>query len=409
MNEGGPVAGRGDPVADRKKPGGLYVHVPFCLRKCNYCDFVSLPVGRAGTGARAGAGTGAAGLVGPYLAAVRREADRRASELAGRAVEGVYFGGGTPTVVAARDLAGLLEHTAARFGVVPGAEITIEANPGTVDAASLNELRSAGFNRISLGAQAFQDRLLSRLGRAHDAAAIGAAVDAARAAGFNDLNLDLIYGLPGQTVDDWRETLAAAVALGPEHVAAYALKVEPGTPFHRDQAAGRLDLPGEEVEAAMYEEARETLAVAGYEHYELSNWARPGHRSRHNLLYWRNRDYAGLGAGAWSHLGRRRWGNVREVGDYIRLVEAGADPVGEAEELDPRRAAGETAFLALRLLDGLSLSELAAEYGCSLEGLFPGAIGRVTASGLAILEGDRLRLTERGLLLANQVFQEFID
>ncbi len=380
-------------------PAGLYVHVPFCLRKCNYCDFVSLPIGRAG----------AAGLVRPYFAAVRREADRRAPELAGRAIEGVYFGGGTPTTIEPRELAGLLEHLSARYAVEPRAEVTVEANPGTVDAARLGDLRAAGFNRLSLGAQAFQDRLLARLGRAHDAAAIKAAVAAARAAGFTDLNLDLIYGLPGQTADDWRATLRAAVALEPEHLAAYALKVEPGTPFHRDQAAGRLDLPGEDAEAAMYEDAREAMAVAGYEHYELSNWARPGSRSRHNLLYWRNRDYAGLGAAAWSHLGARRRGNVGDVAGYIHLVEAGADPVGEAEELDPRRAAGEAAFLALRLIEGLSLAEFAAEHGRSLEDLFPGAIGRATASGLAAREGDRLRLTGRGLLLANQVFQEFVD
>ncbi len=398
----------GGPAADRRKPAGLYVHVPFCLRKCNYCDFISLPIGRGGAAGEA-AGAGAAGLIRPYLAAVRREADRRAPEIAGRTIEGVYFGGGTPTTLDPRDLAGLLEHVSARYAVDPRAEVTIEANPGTVDVARLKDLRAAGFNRLSLGAQAFQDPLLARLGRAHDAAAIGAAVAAARAAGFTDLNLDLIYGLPGQTAADWRATLRAAIALGPEHIAAYALKVEPGTPFHRDQATGRLDLPGEDAEAAMYEEARETLALAGYEQYELSNWARPGHRSRHNLLYWHNRDYAGLGAAAWSHLGARRWGNVRDVAEYVRLVEAGADPVGESEEPDPRRAAGETAFLALRLLDGLSLTEFAAEHGRSLEELFPGAIGRVTTSGLAALEGDRLRLTGRGLLLANRVFQEFVD
>ncbi|MHB8946673.1 MAG: radical SAM family heme chaperone HemW, partial [Bacillota bacterium] len=372
--------------------------------------FVSLTIGRrAEVTANETGEAGAADLIRPYLAAVRREADRRAPELAGRTIEGVYFGGGTPTTLAPRDLAGLLEHMSARYAVDSRAEVTIEANPGTVDVARLKDLRAAGFNRLSLGAQAFQDPLLTRLGRAHDAAAIGAALAAARAAGFTDLNLDLIYGLPGQSADDWRATLRAAIALGPEHIAAYALKVEPGTPFHRDQAAGRLDLPGEDAEAAMYEEARETLALAGYEQYELSNWARPGHRSRHNLLYWHNQDYAGLGAAAWSHLGTRRRGNLRDVAEYVRLVEAGTDPVGEVEELDQRRAAGEAAFLALRLLDGLSLAEFAAEHGRSLEELFPGAIGRVTAAGLAALEGDRLCLTGRGLLLANQVFQEFVD
>ncbi len=392
-----PTSGAGAPAARPTPVAGLYVHFPFCLRKCDYCDFVSYPVGpRRST-------------VQPYLSAVRAEAAARAGELAGRRVVGVYFGGGTPTTVDPSDLAALLRDLSGLFRTVPEAEVTVEANPGTVGPDGLATLRAAGFNRLSLGAQAFQDRLLDRLGRVHDAAAIADAVAAARQAGFADLNLDLIFGLPGQSIDDWRESLGRAVDLGPEHIAAYALKVEPGTPFHRDQAAGRLDLPGEDAEVAMYEEARTMLAAAGYEQYEISNWARPGHRSEHNLLYWQNRDYLGLGVAAWSHRGRRRRGNVASLEDYLRMLSDGLDPVAEEEELDPRRAAGEAAFLGLRTIDGLDLAAFDAEYGGRLEELFPGAVDRIVAAGLAAVEPGRLRLTAGGLLLANQVFEEFVE
>jgi oxygen-independent coproporphyrinogen-3 oxidase len=384
-------------VNPRGSDAGLYVHLPFCLSKCRYCDFVSYAIGRHRS------------ILPSYLEALRREAAARADELAGRRVVGVYFGGGTPTTLAPGDLAALLRDLGRVFDLAPGAEVTIEANPGTVDPAGLAILRAAGFNRLSLGAQAFQDDLLKRLGRVHDTVEIGRAVADARRAGFDRVNLDLIFGLPGQTVADWRDSLDRAVDLDPEHVAAYGLKVEPGTPFGADLAAGQLDLPGEDLEAAMYEEGRTALGAAGFIHYEISNWAKPGGQSRHNLLYWRNQDYLGLGVAAWSHHGRTRRGNVTGLEDYVGRVTAGLDPLAESEELDPRRAAGEAAFLALRTLDGLDLEAFTAEQGGGLADLFPGAVDRVTATGLAIVEGGRLHLTSRGLLLANQVFQEFVD
>jgi oxygen-independent coproporphyrinogen-3 oxidase len=382
---------------------GIYVHVPFCVRRCQYCSFVSR--------------TFDPGVARAYVRGVRRETARRAAEpaLAGRVARSLFVGGGTPTCLPVRRLCGLLRALRTAFNVVPSAEVTVEANPGTVNAASLAALRRAGASRLSLGVQAFQDRLLQDLGRLHRAADGAAAVAAARQAGFENISLDLMFGLPGQTPGDWRETLERAIALEPQHVSAYALAVDPGTPFGEMAARGALDLPTEDVEAEMYEAAISTLGDAGFEHYEVSNFGRPGFFCRHNLLYWRDGEYLGLGAGAHSHfhrpgshpgLGRRYWNHPDPLA-YCQALRRGEFPIAGAEDLDPRVEMGDAVMMGLRLIEGIPRAAFRRRFGVDLVTAFPGAVARLGEQGLLSTSDGHVRLTPRGLRLGNVAFAAF--
>jgi oxygen-independent coproporphyrinogen-3 oxidase len=374
------------------RPLGLYLHIPFCVARCGYCDFNTY-------------------LHDPALA--RAYVDALCGEIAawggrpevrGRPAATVFFGGGTPSLLAPGEVERVLGAVRAVFPPAPGAEVTLEANPGTVDRAGLAGFRAAGVNRLSLGVQAFQDRLLRVAGRDHTAAQARRAVADARAAGFANLSLDLIFALPGQTLDEWEATLAEAVALAPEHLSAYGLTYEEGTPFHRDRRAGRLRPVDEEAEANMFEMAGARLAGAGYERYEISNFARPGFRSAHNQIYWRCEDYLGLGAGAHSCLGGRRTFNRRLPQEYIAAVWREGTAQAGGEDLTPRQRLGEAMVLGLRLREGVDLEALAARF--APWGLAPdaAALERLDGAGLLERDGPRLRLTERGVRLANEVF-----
>ncbi len=356
---------------------GLYVHVPFCLTRCGYCDF--------------NAYTGLDHLRSRYVRALLREA-----ELAGAAwpepVETVFVGGGTPTTLAAEDLAALLVALRERYRVPPGAEVTVEANPDTVDVGKLVVLRESGATRLSMGAQSFDPTVLASLERVHGPDAVRRAMAAAREAGFEDVNLDLIYGAEGETLASWQRTLREAIALGPEHVSAYALTVEPGTPLGRAVALGLRRPPDPDLQADMFALACELLGEAGYRHYEVSNWARPGRECRHNLGYWRRRPYLGLGAGAHSFRGERRWWNVRPPEEYLRRVEAGELPIGGEERLGPEQAHLEEVLLRLRILEGVPASW--AE---------PRAVEPLLDAGLLREQGASLVPTERGMLLLNEL------
>ena len=388
---------------------GLYVHIPFCPYKCAYCDFVAVADGPRVRRWHA-----------PYVEAVLREAAWWAESLAPPPPVSVYYGGGTPTLLGAEALAQLHRGLVARLGVPPEAEVTCEANPETVDPPTLRALRAAGFNRLSLGWQAMQPRLLAALGRRHGPAEAVAAVRAAREAGFPQVNVDLMYGLPGQTLEDFRASLEAALALGPEHVSVYGLQVEAGTPFASQAAQGLLELPGEEAEAAMFACARELLQASGYEHYEISNFALPGCRCRHNLLYWTLGDYLGLGIAAHSHWRGRRWANTRRLARYRAALDLppGPWPWGPGEPLPPwveedlapdaARQRSEAAFLGLRLLEGVDLAAFRQRWGVDLDAAFPRAVARLRARGLAEVVGGRLRLTPEALLVANLAFAEFV-
>jgi coproporphyrinogen III oxidase-like Fe-S oxidoreductase len=384
---------------------GVYVHVPFCLTRCHYCDFVTY--------------TGMEGLRRPYAAALLEEAAMAAAALgpAPPAVTSVFVGGGTPTLLPPGDLARVLDRLRELLPFAPRAEVTVEANPETVDQTVAEGLAAAGATRVSMGAQSFDDQVLAALGRVHDAGRVAAAVAALRAAGVPAVNLDLIYGGPGEDAASWSASLAAAVALAPEHLSAYALTIEPATRFGRLVAAGRMTEPAEDDLADRYETACATLAAAGYGHYEVSNWARggapgvgrapgpgraaartPSHASRHNLTYWRRGRYLGLGAGAHEFDGiSRRW-NVAGVPAYLKAVGDRRRPTDGEERLDPGQARFEALALRLRTVDGLDPAEARA-LGADPTG--PDA-QELRQAGL-LAPGPRLRPTEKGMFLHGEL------
>jgi oxygen-independent coproporphyrinogen-3 oxidase len=357
---------------------GIYVHIPFCLTRCGYCDF--------------NAYAGLDRLQPRYVRALLSEASLAAPAWVGAEIVSVFLGGGTPTMLDVADLTAVLVHVRDRFAVDDDAEVTIEANPDTLDGPTLEGLLEAGFDRLSLGAQSFDPAVLAALERVHGPDSVPGAVAAARAAGYGNLSLDLIYGAGNETLDSWERTLWTAIELAPEHVSAYALTVEPSTPLGRQIAAGVRTAPDQDLQADMFELACASLAAAGYRHYEVSNWAKPGFECRHNLGYWGRRPYLGLGAGAHSYRDERRWWNVRPPEEYLRRVEAGRPPVGGEERLEPSDAYLEEVFLRLRILEGIPASWVE-----------PAAAAPLVGSGLLSEADGTLVPTERGMLLLNEV------
>ncbi|WP_428846043.1 radical SAM family heme chaperone HemW [Moorella sp. E306M] len=381
--------------ASENKASSIYIHIPFCIRKCHYCDFVSYP-GRPPEEMAA------------YCRALEREMDLVAGKWQPGPAATVYIGGGTPTLLPARNLEQVLDAVDRFFGRQPGAEVTVEANPGTVDDAKLRVLLAAGVNRLSLGVQSLDDDLLAAMGRIHRRRDIYEAFDQARRAGFSNINLDLIFGLPGQTLDGWRATLKEAIALQPEHIAAYSLQVEEGTPWGKLAAAGELPLPGEELELAMYQEARQMLAAVGYQQYEISNFARPGYQCRHNLTYWLNQPYLGLGAAAASYWRGRRWQNYSELHRYRHVLSRGRLPRAEIETLTPHQQMAETMFMGLRLMAGVDLEDFRQRFGVDAREVYARELAGLYRAGLVEEKDGHLRLTEKGLPLANEVFMQFV-
>jgi putative oxygen-independent coproporphyrinogen III oxidase len=357
---------------------GIYVHIPFCLTRCGYCDF--------------NAYSGLDGLKPRYLLALLAEASLAAPAWQDVEIGSVFLGGGTPTTMEPADLKSLLTHLRDRFTVTDDAEITTEANPDTVDRTRLEQLRAAGFGRLSMGAQSFDPAVLRALERVHSPESVRRAFGAAREAGYDNVNLDLIYGADGESLDSWEDTLRQTVTLAPEHVSAYALTIEPATPLGRKVGAGEVPAPDPDLQADMFAAACDVLASAGYVHYEVSNWAKPGYECRHNLGYWERRPYLGLGAGAHSYRQARRWWNVRPPEDYLARVERGELPEGGAEELEPSDAYLEEVFLRLRTLEGIPASWVE-----------PTVAEPYLETGLLTLDGDSLVPTERGMLLLNEL------
>jgi oxygen-independent coproporphyrinogen-3 oxidase len=371
---------------------GLYVHVPFCVRKCSYCDF----------NAYSGLGDLAAGFVDAVIAEIESAPER------GRPAETVFFGGGTPTHLTAEQLTRVLYALKSTFALSPDAEITSEANPSTVDASKFSAMRSAGFKRLSVGVQSFEDHLLSAMDRTHTAREAEDAIHQARTAGFDNLSLDLMFGLPGQSREDWDSTLERAISLGLEHISVYSLTIEPGTRFERLHAGGKLSLPDENAELWMFERAIERLTAAGFEHYEVSNYARPGFRARHNLVYWRNAEYRGFGPGAVSYIAGRRWTNEKFPARYIHNVQNRSDLSIESECLEPAAALAETLMVGLRLREGIPLAPLRTRFGIDPVIHFAALITKLQNRGWLEVSPDRLRLTHQGLLFANDAFLEFL-
>ena len=357
---------------------GIYVHIPFCLTRCGYCDF--------------NAYAGLEALHPRYLRALLRETELASPGWEGTPCVSVFLGGGTPTTMAPADLRALLVHLGDRFELAEDAEVTIEANPDTVDTESLAALRDAGYDRLSMGAQSFDPSVLASLERIHQPTAVRAAMRAAREAGYDNVNLDLIYGVDGETIESWDRTLREAIALAPEHVSAYALTIEPATPLGRQVADGVRSAPDPDTQADMFGLACELLREAGYRHYEVSNWAKPGFECRHNLGYWERRPSVGLGAGAHAFRDDVRWWNVRPPQTYLEMVEAGTLPIGGSESLDPSDAYLEEVFLKLRILEGVPASWFEPErYEAFVD------------NGLLDDELGQLVPTERGMLLLNEL------
>jgi oxygen-independent coproporphyrinogen-3 oxidase len=371
---------------------GLYLHIPFCASRCRYCDFV--------TWARK------EHLIPAYLEALVREIEGFHGK--GLAAKTIYFGGGTPSLLKAEEIGGLLRAIGESFRVPPGAETTLEANPADGGLGYFKALVGLGVNRLSLGAQSFDDGELRLLGRRHGAADIARTFTQAREAGVENISLDLIYGLPGQGLGAFRQNLESALGLEPEHLSLYALCLEKATPLEKAVSWGELPDPDPDLQAEMYLLAEGLLDEAGYRHYELSNWAKPGRECRHNLIYWENGPYLGLGAGAHSYFQGHRSARVSSIEDYICRLESGESPISESEEIGPELEMAETMFLGLRLVGGVEDRAFARRFGRPPCSFFGTQIEELV--GLALLEerDGCLSLTPRGRLLANQVFCRFL-
>jgi putative oxygen-independent coproporphyrinogen III oxidase len=363
---------------------GLYIHIPFCLTRCGYCDFNTY----------AGLGHLAIG----YVEALLAEAEMVAPQWDRMAFASAFLGGGTPTTLPAETIGRLLGRLRELFDVPLDAEITSEANPDTVDVSYLSELRGAGINRLSIGVQSFDPATLDALERIHGPDSARAAYRSARSAGHQNVNLDLIYGASGETIESWSRTLDEAVALGPGHLSCYALTIELATALGRKVAAGLIPPPDPDLQADMYEMACDVLNEAGYQHYEVSNWAKPGRRCIHNLGYWEGRPYLGLGAGAHSYRDGRRWWNVRPPQQYMAMVSSGQIPVGGGEQLTDGEQGTERLLLGLRTAEGVPF-----------EWADTSRAKQLIADGLALRRNGHLALTDRGMFLASEVALELAD
>ena len=367
------------------------MHLPFCPYICPYCDFAKWPH--------------RASLAAEYLRAL----DAEIEATPGRAASTLFFGGGTPNAYACDDVAALTGRLRERFQLADGAEITVELNPELVKPGDFRTYRSAGITRLSVGVQSFDAAEIATLGRRHTAAMVADVVAWGRAAGAGSISLDLIFGTPGQTVQTWRQTLQRAIQLDVDHVSTYGLTVEEGTPYERWQAREPEAFPDDGMEAELYGMAIDTLASAGYEQYEISNFARAGHRSRHNLNYWENGEYVGLGVGAASYLGGVRSTNTRDLGAYVRAVLDGADPTAQSERLEGARQIGEAVMLALRTAQGVSRVRFKKRYDLDVLERYQPVAREFREAGLLEVDDDGFRLTRRGRFLANDVCAAFLN
>jgi oxygen-independent coproporphyrinogen III oxidase len=379
-------------------PLGLYLHIPFCLQRCRYCDFNTF--------------AGLDHLMLPFVQSIQMEISRMAHYQEWGPVATLYFGGGTPTTLAAGSLSAILASIHDHFAVQPDAEISIEANPETLSPANLTEIRAAGFNRLSIGVQSLKDSELQFLGRIHSAEKARAAVREAMATGFDSINCDFIFGLPGQSLSSWLESLSKGLSFGVQHFSLYNLTIEEGTPLGQWLSDGRFALPDADLAADMYQQADTLLLQAGYHHYEISNWARPGHECRHNLNYWHNHNWLGFGPGAHSHLDGYRWWNIAGLKDYIdKIADNPANPPAFAgsENLGLDNQLAETMILGLRLIEeGVSRSSIRERFHIELSHRYGKEISWLLDNQLVEWRGDHLVLTGRGALLGNQVFAQFV-
>lgn len=368
----------------------LYIHIPFCVRKCLYCDFPSF--------------SGMESIFDDYVRMLCREIDETYSDYRGMEVKSIFIGGGTPSVLPPALLGRISDKIFSRFDVDSQAEITIETNPGTLDAKKLAEMKSMYFNRLSMGLQAWQDRLLKKLGRIHTADEFETNFLQARDAGFKNINVDLMFALPAQSLDDWQETLEKVMKLRPEHISAYSLIIEEGTPFFDMFDRGELKETDEETDRKMYYLAKEMLSDKGYKQYEISNFAKEGFECYHNKVYWRTEEYHGFGLGAHSYSGGVRFHNTYDMKEYLR----GEGLRMDKEFLSLQEKQEEFMFMGLRMNEGVSEAEFLRRFGESMDSVYGDEIKELISEELLVKKDGRLSLTDRGVDISNSVFEKFI-
>ena len=372
-------------------PLGLYLHIPFCEAICNYCNF--------------NRGLLDVGVKHRYLGALSQEIESNRDPVR---VDSVFFGGGTPSVLEPSEVRGLIARCRSSFDLEPGAEITLEMNPETASPDRLAGYRAAGVTRLSLGVQSFRDAELRRLGRLHTAARAIEAFGLARAAGFDDISVDLMVWLPEQTVQHWSESVETLIGLGPEHASLYLLELYPNAPLRDEMARGGWTQAPDDIAAEMYHTGLDRLEAAGYRQYEISNVARAGRRSRHNLKYWSDGAWVGFGCGAHSTRDGRRWHNVTEIGSYIGRVDGGLSPMASYRTLPVDERLTDALFLGLRLSDGVDVPAVEQRYGVDIWKRWGEDLARCVEAGLLLDDPRRLRLTRNGMLLASEVMRVFV-
>ncbi|MBU4562108.1 radical SAM family heme chaperone HemW [bacterium] len=375
---------------------GLYLHFPFCISKCPYCDFNSYQLKEDNQ-------------ISSYISALYKEITAYSQKLNKSNIKTIYLGGGTPTILSGVQIYNILEFCKDKFTIDKKAEITIEANPGTLDGEKLKLLIEAGINRLSLGAQSFNNIFLKKLGRIHNTQDIIDSYNLAREIGFSNINIDIMFALPDQTTEDLQDTLKKAVSLKPDHLSLYNLTIKPGTEYYENYKRNTLKLPSEDEEFDMYNWAINFLKENNFEHYEIANFARPHKRSLHNLIYWQNKPYLGIGAGAYSFIRGYRYMNFKDPEKYIKEVMNDKLPIDHGEKLSLRKRMIETIILGLRTKDGVSYKKYKTRFGINLNDIFSKQIDKLVNLGLLKKVDCKIKLTKRGIFLANTVFREFVD
>lgn len=370
---------------------GIYIHIPFCLAKCNYCDFNSYVAD--------------SGVWGEYIDALCLEIEGQKEAFGSeREADSIYFGGGTPTILKAEQLVRILDKVSDGFYISKDCEITTECNPATMDCNEFRLLRKSGFNRISIGMQSADNEQLKILGRVHSFEDCVSCVDGARGAGFDNLSLDLMFGIPNQTIESFEKSLEAAIDLRPEHLSCYSLKIEEGTPFARMD----LNVADDDQSAEMYDKGTELLKKSGYVRYEVSNFAKDGFESRHNLKYWKCEDFIGFGAGAYSCAYAKRYSNIRNTKEYITAIKSNKAPVLESYELLPEDKMSEFIFLGLRMDNGISESEFEERFGQSIYSVYGWQLDKNIKRGTIIKEKGRLKISPRFIYVSNSILVDFV-
>ncbi len=373
---------------------GLYIHIPFCRQKCLYCDFPSF--------------AGKEGMMQAYVDALTAEIKSRGKGYSKKKVISVFFGGGTPTALPIPMLKQLMQAVYESWDIAEDAEITTEANPGTLDREMANALKKMGFNRLSMGVQAWQNRLLQDLGRIHTIEGFLENYHAVREAGFANVNVDLMFALPKQTMTDWQETVKNIIALQPEHISAYSLMIEEGTPFFDRYEKGLLEPASEKLDREMYHWAVDYLAEMGYEQYEISNFAKKGRQSRHNRIYWQAEEYLGMGLGSHSYMEGTRFHNTYDLQAYIKAKGDASLLKEEVEIITETDALAEFMFLGLRLTEGVSFDRFRARFGRELYEIYGTQVRELVEAGLLVEDAKGIRLTRRGIDVSNVVFEKFL-